>query len=400
MRIALVADSYPPLRTSGAVQLRDLSQEFRRQGHQVTVMVPSPGQGRSWELEDLDGVQVLRLAALQTKDIGYVRRTFGEVMLSTMMLRGVRKSPLANEKWDAIVWYSPTIFLGRLVGALKRASGAKTYLILRDVFPEWALDMGLLKKGPVYSFFKFFERLQYSVADVIGVQSQSNLAYLAEWARQPGRRLEVLQNWLAPAADVGCSISVAETALAGRRIVAYAGNMGVAQGMDMVLGLAEKMKLRRDIGFLFVGRGSDVPRLKSLAQEKGLDNVVFRDEIEPKEVPGLLAQAHVGLVMLDPRHKTHNVPGKFITYMQAGLPVLARINEGNDLAGLIHDERVGAAYVGESIDEFYNAAISVCDVVDRDSMARRARALSDRLYSSRAAVEQIVMAINESKLVS
>lgn len=390
MRIALVADSYPPLRTSGAVQLRDLSQEFRRQGHQVTVMVPSPGQARSWMLEDLDGVQVLRLASLQTKDIGYVRRTFGEVMLSTMMLRGVRKSPLANEKWDAIVWYSPTIFLGRLVGALKRASGAKTYLILRDVFPEWAVDMGLLKKGPVYSFFKFFERLQYSVADVIGVQSQSNLAYLEEWAKQPGRRLEVLQNWLAPAGDVGCSISVAATPLAGRRIVAYAGNMGVAQGMDMVLGLAEKMRHRRDIGFLFVGRGSDVPRLKALAQEKGLDNVVFRDEIEPKEVPGLLAQAHVGLVMLDPRHKTHNVPGKFITYMQAGLPVLARINQGNDLAALIQAERVGEAYVGDSAEAFYEAAISVCDAADRESMAQRAKALSDRLYSSRAAVEQIV----------
>lgn len=393
MRIALVADSFPPLRSSGAVQLRDLSQEFRRQGHQVTVLVPSPDLKTSWALEDFEGVQVLRLAALQTKDIGYVRRTVGEVMLSTMMLRGIRKSPLAKVKWDAVVWYSPTIFLGQLVGALKRASGAKAYLILRDVFPEWAVDMGLLKKGPVYSFFKFFERLQYSVADVIGVQSHSNLAYLSDWARQPGRSLEVLQNWLAPASDVGCSVLVKDSPLAGRRIVVYAGNMGVAQGMDMVLGLAERMKDRGDIGFLFVGRGSDVPRLKALSQERGLDNVLFRDEIEPREVPGLLAQAHVGLVMLDPRHKTHNVPGKFITYMQAGLPVLARINKGNDLAALIAKEQVGEAYVGESVDEFYTAAVAVCDAVDKESMALRAKALSDRLYSSRSAVEQIVSSL-------
>ncbi len=112
MRIALVADSYPPLRTSGAVQLRDLSQEFKRQGHDVSVLVPSSDLQTSWALEDLDGVQVLRLAALPTKDIGYVRRTLGEVMLSTMMLRGLRKSPLANVKWDAVVWYSPTILSG------------------------------------------------------------------------------------------------------------------------------------------------------------------------------------------------------------------------------------------------------------------------------------------------
>lgn len=396
MRIALVADSYPPLRTSGAVQLRDLSQEFRRQGHEVTVLVPAPDLGTHWALEELEGVQVLRLSSMQTKDIGYVRRTLGELLLSSMMLRGLRKSPLAQVKWDAVVWYSPTIFLGRLVGALKQATGARTYLILRDVFPEWALDMGLLKKGPVYSFFKFFERLQYSVADVIGVQSHSNLAYMEEWSKQPGRRLEVLQNWLAPAANVGCSVNIEKTSLAGRRIVAYAGNMGVAQGMDMVIGLAEKMRERRDIGFLFVGRGSDVPRLKALVEEKRLENVLFHDEIEPKEVPGLLAQAHVGLVMLDPRHKTHNVPGKFITYTQAGLPVLARINKGNDLATLIEDEGVGQAYVGDSVEEFYEAAISVCDAADKNEMSLRAKALSERLYSSRSAVEQIVAGLNAS----
>lgn len=394
MRIALVADAYPPLRTSGAVQLRDLSQEFRRQGHEVTVMVSAPGLATGWALEEMEGVQVLRLATLQTKDIGYARRTLGEVLLSTMMLRGLRKSPLANTRWDAVVWYSPTIFLGQLVGALKKSSGARTYLILRDVFPEWAVDMGLLKKGPIYYFFKYFERWQYSVADVIGVQSHSNMAYLAGWAKQPGRRLEVLQNWLAPAANVGCSIAVDRTPLAGRRIVAYAGNMGVAQGMDMVIGLAQRMQTRRDIGFLFVGRGSDVPRLKAMVAELKLDNVVFHDEIEPREVPGLLAQAHVGLVMLDPRHKTHNVPGKFITYMQAGVPVLARINDGNDLATLIAQERVGRAYVGDSVEAFYEAAIAVCDAPDKAAMSDRARQLADRLYSSRAAVQQIVASLS------
>lgn len=398
MRIALVADSYPPLRTSGAVQLRDLSQEFRRQGHDVTVLVPAPDLRTRWALEELEGVQVLRLSSMQTKDIGYVRRTLGELLLSTMMLRGLQKSPLAQVKWDAVVWYSPTIFLGRLVGALKQATGARTYLILRDVFPEWALDMGLLKKGPVYSFFKYFERIQYSVADVIGVQSHSNLAYMEEWSKQPGRRLEVLQNWLAPAANVGCSVDIEKTLLAGRRIVAYAGNMGVAQGMDMVIGLAEKMRGRRDIGFLFVGRGSDVPRLKTLVEERRLDNVLFHDEIEPKEVPGLLAQAHVGLVMLDPRHKTHNVPGKFITYAQAGLPVLARINKGNDLATLISEEGVGQAYVGDSVDEFYAAAIAVCDADDKDAMSVRAKALSERLYSSRSAVQQILVGLSNLAL--
>lgn len=392
VRIALIADSYPPLRTSGAVQIRDLAQEFRSQGHDVAVIVPSADLRTSWAVEELDGVQVLRLSTLRIKDIGYVRRTIGEVLLSTLMYRGFRRSPLSAIRWEAIVWYSPTIFLGQLVGFLKRKSGCRSYLILRDVFPEWAVDMGLLKKGLVYSLFKFFERYQYSVADVIGMQSPSNLAYLREWAVQPNKRLEVLQNWLAPASDVGCSISVGNSRLAGRKIFVYAGNMGVAQGMDMVLGLAERMQDREDVGFIFVGRGSDVPRLRAYSDEHCLSNVLFFDEIEPREVSGLLAQCHIGLVMLDPRHKTHNVPGKFVTYMQSGLPVLARINSGNDLGALIAEEEVGRAYVGDSIDEFRAHAEFLCDA-DLSSLSCRARSLSDRLYSSRSAVQQIVEAL-------
>ena len=87
MRIALIADTFPPLRTSGAVQLRDLSREFARQGHLLTVLLPSPDQQDLWVLEETDGVQVLRLKAPRTKDIGYVRRTLGEFVMPFAMLR-------------------------------------------------------------------------------------------------------------------------------------------------------------------------------------------------------------------------------------------------------------------------------------------------------------------------
>lgn len=394
MRIALIADAYPPLRSSGAVQLRDLSQEFVRQGHDVTVIVPTHLISTPWALETLEGVQVLRVKAMQTRDTPYVKRTLAELALSSFVRKGVERSPLRDTKWDAVVWYSPTIFFGRAAAWMKNKSGCPSYLIIRDIFPEWAVDLGLMSRdGLVHRFFKYFERVQYEAADTIGVQSPAGLPYFVEWKKHSGRRLEVLQNWLAPAKDVGCSISIADGPLAGRRIFVYAGNMGTAQGMDMVLGLAERMKSRSDIGFLLVGRGSDVARLKALSAEKALSNVLFHDEIEPMEVPGLLAQCHVGLVMLDPRHKTHNVPGKFLTYMQAGLPVLARINDGNDLAELIATEDVGRAYIGYSVDDFHRLAVELCECSRGDQMSVNSKALSDRLYSSRAAVKQIVVAL-------
>ncbi len=110
-RIALIVSAFPPLNISGAIQLRDLSQEFDRQGYCPTVMVPTNDIEKPWKLENADGVQVLRLKTPKIRDIGYVRRTLGELVLSFVMLRNIRKSPLCNIIWDGIVWYSPTIFL-------------------------------------------------------------------------------------------------------------------------------------------------------------------------------------------------------------------------------------------------------------------------------------------------
>ena len=104
MRIALIADAYPPLRSSGAVQLRDLSQEFVRQGHDVTVIVPTHQLSTPWALETLEGVQVLRVRAMQTRDTPYVKRTLAELALSRYVRKGLEQSPLRDTKWDGVVW--------------------------------------------------------------------------------------------------------------------------------------------------------------------------------------------------------------------------------------------------------------------------------------------------------
>ncbi|TLU82014.1 MAG: glycosyltransferase family 4 protein [Chlorobium sp.] len=398
MRLALIADAYPPMRSSGAVQLRDLSKEFLRQGFLTTVLVPSAELDVPWLLEEMNGVQVLRLKAPQTKDIGYVRRTACELLMPFMMLRNLQKSPLAKESWDGVVWYSPTIFLGPIVNVLKKASKCRSYLIIRDIFPEWAVDMGLLSRGLAYRFFKVVESYQYSVADVIGVQTLANLSYFDHWMQSDQQRLEVLQNWLADEPDTGCSIVVAEGPLAGRKIFVYAGNMGVAQGMDVLLDLAENLQGRKDIGFLFVGRGHDAERLRSKAETSGLNNVVFYDEIDPAEIPGLYAQCHIGLVALDTRHKTHNIPGKFLSYMQYGLPVLATINPGNDLEALIKTERVGRVCSDASAETLLQQAEELLNTITVDSeISSRCKSLSARLFSPKVAVNQIISALRSPK---
>jgi glycosyltransferase involved in cell wall biosynthesis len=251
-------------------------------------------------------------------------------------------------------------------------------------------------RGLPYRFFDAVARYQYSVADTIGVQTPGNLSYFENWSQYAGRRVEVLQNWLADTPISTCSISVDETPLAGRKIFVYAGNMGVAQGMEILLDLAQRLLDRTDIGFLFVGRGSEARRLAVDAATRRLDNVLFLDEVDPAEIPGLYAQCHVGLVALDHRHKSHNIPGKFLTYMQSGLPVLANINAGNDLAEIVRKGNVGMVSEDGCVDTLYRLATDLIDRLDLDSEApARCRTLFSRLFAPETAVRQIVAALND-----
>ncbi len=392
MKLVLIADTFPPLRTSGAVQLRDLTRELVLQGHEVTVLLPEQGLGAPWQLDRLGGAEVLRLKAPRTKDIGYARRTLGELLMPHFMRWNLKRSPFGARRWDGVVWYSPSIFHAPLVNALKRASGCQGYLIIRDIFPEWAADLGLMREGLAYRFFKAIARRQYDAADIIGVQSPGNLAYFEHWGRDGRvRSLEVLPNWLGAPASARCRIRVDETALAGRKILVYAGNIGIAQGMDILIDLAARLRSRRDIGFLFVGRGSEAQNLSDRARSQTLDNVLFFDEIDPDEIPDLYAQCHAGIVALDPRHKSHNIPGKFLTYMQNGLPVLANVNPGNDLAALIRGEDVGEVCETNRLDQLENHCEALIDRIDSDrNLHERCKSLFQRKFSVSHTAHQIV----------
>lgn len=395
MRVAIVADVYPPLKSSGAVQLRDLSREFAEQGHETVVLVASPELDQPWKIDTEDSLIVARLQSPTTKDISYTRRLAGEFLMPFAMMRNYSKCPLSESRYDAIIWYSPTIFLGPFVRWLKQRNGCRSYLIVRDIFPQWAADMGLISRGLPFQFLNQIANYQYRSADVIGVQTPGNLSFFSGFrTKHPALRVEVLQNWLTKAPDRGCAIDISRTKLAGRHIFVYAGNMGVAQQMDKLLNLACAMRDRQDVGFLFVGRGSEVQRLRQLAAQQSPNNILFEDEISPDDIPGLYRQCHVGMICLDSRHRTHNIPGKFLTYMQSGLPILASINDGNDLRDLVETHRVGRVSIdpsGNDLVALVDAMLSV-ELVD-PGIATRCHMLSDELFSSRAAVQQIISAL-------
>lgn len=161
--------------------------------------------------------------------------------------------------------------------------------------------------------------------------------------------------------------------------------------MDDILDMCSLFKKRKDVGFLFIGRGSEVKHLHDKMERIDLDNVLFFDEINPSEIPGLYAQCHIGIVTLDRQHKTDNIPGKFLSYMEGGLPVLCHVNPGNDLARLVRNHEVGRVYEGSSIEEFYNLALDVVDNVAKDkAISSRCQQVAKTYFSSKRASMQVI----------
>ena len=134
MNFAIITDSFPPLKNSGAIQIRDLSIEFVRQGHEVVVITPSSEIINPYLLSEMDKVQVLILKAPKIKDIGYFRRAIGEYFMPFIMIRHLKRNSLIDNNLDGIITYAPSIFLGPLANMLKKRIIVRIILFLEIFF--------------------------------------------------------------------------------------------------------------------------------------------------------------------------------------------------------------------------------------------------------------------------
>jgi glycosyltransferase involved in cell wall biosynthesis len=353
--------------------------------------MPSDAITDALQVSDEEGLQIARVKMGKIKGTPKIARAIQEVRLSNVIWRSARRFLKANPA-DAIIYYSPTIFFGALVRRLKSLWGCPSYLILRDIFPQWAVDAGILKRRLVWRFFREKEKAQYDASDVIAVQSRGDLRYFKEHFPGKNYRLTVLYNWARSSeADLPTTSYRSRLGLRDKVVFVYGGNLGVAQDVDNLIRLAARLTDMPEIHFLFVGEGTEVPRIEKLIAARRLRNIHLLPAVDQHEYLAMLSECDVGLLSLDRRLTTHNVPGKLLGYMYWGKPVLASLNPGNDLFTLLGNKRAGLCVVNGDDANLTAAAIQLAsDVELRTEMGRNARSLLESTFSSRAAAVQIL----------
>jgi len=392
MRILILVVYYLPSTMSSAKLIDDLAREFHRLGHEVLVAAPDDALRRDCEVSDESGIKVLRVKTGEIKSASRWLRAWREITLSSVMWRKGRACFRENP-CDLIIYYSPTIFFGSLVAKLKRLYGCPSFLVLRDIFPQWAVDAGVLRRGSlVHRFFAFKEKQNYDAATVIGVQSPANLDYFARPGRTGKYRSDVLYNWAAKTVDCGSSRGYRRRlGLEDKVVFFYGGNIGVAQDMDNILRLAEALQKDREAYFLLVGDGSEVPRLQSLIAAKGLTNIAIHPPVDQKIYLEMLADFDIGLVSLDRHLGTHNFPGKILSYCDQAKPVLASVNPGNDLKVLLEKYDAGLVCLnGENGQLEIMARRLLADRELRIRLGQNAQAMMEDCFSVQRAAAQIL----------
>jgi len=391
MRILLLVVYYLPSTTSSAKLMSDLAVEFHRLGHEVLVAAPDETILHDTETSVESGVVVLRVRTGKIKTAARWLRGINEARLSGLMWKKGR-SFFESHPCDLIVYYSPTIFFGSLVKRLKRRFRCPSYLVLRDLFPQWAVDAGILRKGLVYSYLKRKERQHHEAADIIGVQSPANLDYFRDNGLDRKYRLEVLYNWTTLKEErIVPGEYRKRLGLQGKVVFFYGGNVGVAQDMDNLIRLAVRLQDEPAAHFLIVGDGSEVPRLKAAIAERGLTNITLHPAVGQREYISMLSEFDIGLISLDRGLKTQNFPGKMLGYMYHAMPMLASINPGNDLQTILEAHEAGLVCVNGDDDRFAaHARRLLADAELRNRLGRNARSLLESTFSATGAAGQIL----------
>ncbi|CRL64494.1 glycosyltransferase family 4 protein [Proteus penneri] len=361
MRLALIIDDYLPHSTRvGAKMFHELALELQSHGHHITVITPDKNQSSRLIVDSLDGVTLWRFKNGPIKDIKKVPRAINESLLSYNAWKAI-KCLVNKDSFDGVIYYSPSIFWGRLVNNLKRKCHCPTYLILRDLFPQWIIDAGILKKGSfIEQYFRFFENYSYKQASIIGLMSQKNLDYFYQHEKNKDFKCEILRNWANTSQSTAKSndyISIRESLnLHNKTIFFYGGNIGHAQDMGNLMRLVKKMSLYPDAHFLFIGQGDEVELINNLAKKWNLSNFNYLPSVDQEEFKLILKEIDIGLFSLASHHSAHNFPGKLLGYMANYIPILGSVNSGNDLKELINNENAGFIHINGEDDDLFESA--------------------------------------------
>ena len=364
-KVLFLAFAFPDMNVSFNMYTA-LVDQFHKNGHQITVLAPDENLPQS-QIKKEGEVEIIRVKTLPIKNISNIRKGISNLLLPYQYWRALKKIK-GNESFDTVIMPTPPITLGALAIKIKKKYNAKLYLILRDIFPQNAVDLGFMKKGGVlYSLFRKKEINLYKYADFMGCMSPGNIAYIRKHnSFVDQKRLHELKNWqyLYSATNISKKDIRQKYDIEGKFTIVFGGNMGKPQQLENVVELIKRCKDLPDVLFLLLGEGVAMNKFRDQVEAEGLRNTRILKSIPKQEYQQLISVCDVGLISLHEDFTIPNIPSKTLDYFNVGIPVLASIDRATDYNVILEEANAGKWVIAGQHDSFagkHSAALNLRD---------------------------------------
>ena len=327
----------------------DFLREFIKNGHEVYCI--SPAEKRTGiETHFEENGHLLKLKIGNTQKTNLVEKGISTMMIEPQFVSAIKKY-FANVKFDLVLYSTPPITLANAVNYIKKRDGAKTYLMLKDILPQNAVDLGMMDtnglKGGIYKYFRKKEKKLYAISDRIGCMSQANVEYVLRHNPEvPMDKVEICPNCI----DVqDMRLTVQERAKTrdkygipqDKKVFVYGGNLGKPQGIPFVIECLKSQEENDTAYFVIVGDGTEYGKLQAYFNETKPRNMKLMNRLPKDDFDRMIAACDVGMIFLEHRFTIPNFPSRLLSYMQAGIPVLACTDSNTDIGKVIIDGGFG-----------------------------------------------------------
>jgi len=339
----------------------DLMRKFRDEGHQVYIVSANERRhGLKTSLKEDHGIQILNVKTLNIQKTNVMEKGLGTLLLERQYRCAIRKY-FKGVMFDLILYSTPPITFTNVVKYLKKKNpDAVSYLLLKDIFPQNAVDMRMFSKRSVfYHFFREKEKALYKVSDFIGCMSHANVEYVRmhnsyyqRWrVEEAPNSIELREESNEPVEDRD-SVRGKYGMPTDIPIFIYGGNLGKPQGIDYLIKCLDDNKYRDDCFFVIVGNGTELPKLQAwydcqLEDEDRKLNVKLIEGLPKEEYDQLVRVCDVGLIFLDHRFTIPNYPSRLLSYLENKMPVICATDVNTDIGKIA--ELNGYGYWCESV---------------------------------------------------
>lgn len=385
----------------------DLLRYFRDKGHHVyTVGSYEKREGKETNLIEEHGAHMLYVKIGNLTQTNLIEKGMSTVRIESQYLAAIKKY-FADVKFDMVLYSTPPITLVKVIEYVKKKDNCKSYLLLKDIFPQNAVDLGMMQtqgiRGLLYKYFRSKEKKLYKISDYIGCMSQANVTYLIKHNSEINPSIvEICPNCVevvdkSVSRDKRISIRKKYDIPLNKKVFIYGGNLGKPQGISFLIECLKSQKENEEAFFLIVGSGTEYSKLENYITECKPKNVKLMQRLPKEDYDTMVGACDVGMIFLDYRFTIPNFPSRLLSYMQAKIPVLAVTDANTDIGDVVVEGGFGWWCKSDNVESFNEKVQMILNTMEEmtNDMKEKEWNYINSKYSVDRGYETIVSRIKE-----